>query len=199
MKRATHRVGLVGLACILVLPVASCGKDEPKKPDSTSKATPHKAEKVTLPPKGEGYEVLGQLAGVQKYVVRYDRKLYRGGHPHGQEGFDSLKKLGIKTIVTVTPTDEERKLAKANGMALVEVPFDKKTGVSKESREAFMAAMKAWTPVYVHCHGGTHRASTLCVLYRTKVQGWAWEKAAKEFEVLGGDQEKDKIILDAVR
>ena len=51
----------------------------------------------------------------------------------------------------------------------------------------------------MHCHGGTHRSAVFGVLYRTMVQNWTWNKAVREFDVLGGDPDMDKAILEAVK
>lgn len=85
-------------------------------------------------------------------------------------------------------------------MKLVEVPFDKKDGPSKDVLDKFLAAVKASEgPVYVHCHGGTHRAAILAALYRMKVLGWDYNRTAVEFGTLGGDLKGDHGMLTRMR
>ena len=77
-------------------------------------------------------------------------------------------------------------------MTLVEVPFAKTDGPSKKILGIFLEAVKSSTgPVYVHCHGGTHRAAILAGLYRMSVQEWDFNRTAVEFGTLGGDLKGD--------
>ena len=54
-------------------------------------------------------------------------------------------------------------------------------------------------PLYVHCHGGTHRAGVLGVAYRIHKCGWPWEKALLEHGRLGGSLKDDHIMLASIR
>ena len=71
-----------------------------------------------------------------------------------QKGMDELKKLGVKTVFSVTPTDKERAFALKSGITLVETPFDK-TGVPQDKLRVYLKQLKAAEqPFYVHCHSG---------------------------------------------
>ena len=168
--------------------------------DAVSQASHVSASKSVLPPEADTYEVLGWQDGMAGYAVKYDEKFYRGGMITGKAGMEALKKWGVKTIVSVTPTDDERKFSKLNGMTLVEVPFGKDPGVTPEVRETFLRAVRTGEgPFYVHCHGGSHRAGTLGALYRMEVEGWDFDKAAVEFGRLGGDLKTDHALLESIR
>jgi len=147
----------------------------------------NKVTAIKLPSEKGNYEVIGIMPGLKNFVVKYDEIFYRGGEPLSDEALGSLKKLGIKTIISITPTDFEREFAKKNGFILVEIPFDKKTGPS-ESDITLLAntIQKDGHPFYVHCHGGTHRGGTLGKLYRTLILKWTSENSEKEFIKLGG-------------
>jgi protein tyrosine/serine phosphatase len=54
-------------------------------------------------------------------------------------------------------------------------------------------------PVYVHCHGGKHRAGALALAWRVRVKGWSWDKAVAEFEANGGSAEEDGVMLGRVK
>src|SRR5687768_15254905 len=56
-------------------------------------------------------------------VIRVSENIYSGGVPEGDAGFQSLKKLGIKSIVTVDGARPEVEKAKAFGMRYVHLPF----------------------------------------------------------------------------
>jgi protein tyrosine phosphatase (PTP) superfamily phosphohydrolase (DUF442 family) len=186
-------------AGIVIVLVAGCGRSA--GPDAWSGATPKTApaKVVVLPPKADTYEVLGELKGLKSYAVKYNDRMYRGGEPTGPDGIATLKQLGIRTIISVTPTDLERKLASEGGMTLVELPFPK-TALTGEVLGRYLKALEQNKgPFYVHCHGGTHRGGILMACYRMQLEGWSFEKAAVEYGRLGGDLKADQKMLEAVR
>ena len=169
--------------------------------DAITKATPkYKQGEGMLPPAVGQYKVLGVHKGLKKYVVQYDNNIFRGGEIYHDSAAKTLKGWGIKTIVSITPTDDERKFCKKYGFELVEVPFDKSTGPSNAALSLFIKTVKTGSvPLYIHCIGGTHRASVLGVAYRVHVLGWPYEKALIEHGRLGGDLLADHIMLEAVK
>jgi DSP-PTPase phosphatase fused to NAD+ Kinase len=171
-------------------------------PDAMTAATGHAtaAADMDLPPASTTYEVIGVVPGIQKFVVKYDTDFFRGGDIKERVGIEALKARGVRLIVAVTPTDIERALAKEYGIALVELPFTKEAGVPPEMLQKFVALMDGSNaPVYVHCHGGTHRGGTLGVAYRVHVLGWDWDKALVEYGYLGGDLQTDRVMLESVK
>jgi protein tyrosine phosphatase (PTP) superfamily phosphohydrolase (DUF442 family) len=192
-------ISMFGFALVLSsMFIASCSEPET---DAVSGASPEKSSKeVTLPPAGTDYEVVGVKEGLAGYMIKYDDKLYRGGMMTNAKGLEYLQTLGVKTIVTITPTDAERKYVIEAGLKLLEVPFVKADGPSKEVLDTFLEAVKTATgPVYVHCHGGTHRAAILAALYRMSVQGWDFNRTAVEYGTLGGDLKGDHGMLGRIR
>ena len=168
--------------------------------DGTTGATKHKHAAVKLPPASDTYTVIGEVDGLNNFVVKYSEKLYRGGYIKNEKGIGALKKWGVGTIITVTPTDEERQLAKDAGLKLVELPIKKAEPISAETIEAFLSAVKAEPKVvYVHCIGGTHRAAALSACYRIKAEGWTYDKAAIEYDRLGGDLDTDAKMIGSLR
>jgi len=187
-----------GLVCVLSL--AFLGACSEEATDAVTKASPqHSDKKMTLPPAGSDYEIVGIQEGLAGYTIKYDAKLYRGGQMTSAKGLEYLETLGVKTIVTITPTDVERKYVGEAGIKLVEVPFVKADGPSKETMDTFLDAVKTSTgPVYVHCHGGTHRAAILAAVYRMSVQGWDYNRTAVEYGTLGGDLKGDHGMLTRI-
>ncbi|THB73984.1 MAG: hypothetical protein D6B28_02880 [Gammaproteobacteria bacterium] len=156
------------------------------------------ARKKTMPPKSDDYQVF-KIDGVKNYIVKYDEKMYRGGEMQTLAGAKALKKLGIKTIVSITPTDEERKMTKELGLNLVELEFHKTTGVSPEQLKQFLKMVHNEDgPFYVHCHGGNHRAGILASAYRMHELKWSKEKALLEFGFLGGSLKDDYIMIESI-
>ncbi len=179
----------------LTLSVTSCKMIT----DAVTHATPKK--EVVLPAPSNTYTVHGEKPGIQNYVVQYDADMYRGGEPLSEKGMKSIKAMGIKTIISVTPTKFERKYAKKYGISLVELPFEKKDGLTEADLKKYIAVFGSPenTPVYVHCRSGMHRGGTLGVAYRLHRNGWTWKDALIEFDSLGGSTTVDKIMLESTR
>ena len=90
-------------------------------------------------------------------VFQIDDLIYSGSGPEGKRSFDALKKMGIKTIISVDGTQPNLKLAKAAGIKYIHIPIGY-DGISKAASLAFLRAAKEVTePVYIHCHHGRHR------------------------------------------
>jgi protein tyrosine phosphatase (PTP) superfamily phosphohydrolase (DUF442 family) len=137
-----------------------------------------------LPPSGDTYKVIGFRDGIRFYVIQYNDKIYRGGDILSRAGAESLRTLGIKTIIAVTPNDQERTLAREFGFKLVEIPFGW-YDMKKADLDQFLAAVDAGpTPVYVHCMGGDLRAGILAAHYRIHREGWTFDRAIEEYRRL---------------
>ncbi len=202
-KKGNSKMRLLPITLLtaLLFVLASCHLSLGAKHDAVTGATPkYQHGKTALPPEVGAYKVIGVLNGLKKYVIRYDNKLYRGGEPFADSAVQSLKKYGIRTVISITPTDQERKLCKDNGLTLVEIPFEKTKGLSPDDLKRYLKTLKTGaSPFYVHCHGGTHRGGVLGVAYRVHIQGWPYEKALVEHGRLGGDLMADHIMLESVR
>jgi protein tyrosine phosphatase (PTP) superfamily phosphohydrolase (DUF442 family) len=108
-------------------------------------AVPRSATRVTPEPAGlhNVFQVMPQL--------------FSGSEPHGTEGFDSLAKLGVKTIVSVDGARPDVAAARDLGIRYVHIPIGY-DGVPEQARLALARVMRESTgPVYVHCHHGKHR------------------------------------------
>lgn len=92
------------------------------------------------------------------YWVHKD--LLSGGMPHGPDAFEELRRLGIKTIISVDGIKPDVASAERRGMRYVHLPhgYD---GISKERlMEITKAIRDLEKPVYLHCHHGKHRGPT---------------------------------------
>jgi protein tyrosine phosphatase (PTP) superfamily phosphohydrolase (DUF442 family) len=193
MKAKRLWVGLALAALVFALVSAGCDGGYSAKTGASAK------HKVKLPLEGETYDVVGQVEGLDNFVVRYDDRFYRGGQVASSKGARWLREKGVRTVISVTPDDAERALVAEHGMMLVELPFE--TGkMSPAHVAAYLHAIdRNPGPYYVHCHGGTHRGGVLGVAWRMHVEGWAYEQAEAEFDRLGGDPVADAQMLEAVR
>ena len=182
MKRIVQAAVMLTATAALL----SCSAQKPDDADAYTAATPQGDKE--LPPPGDTYEVVGWAQGLAGYIVKYSDDVYRGGDIESAEGAQGLADWGIKTVISVTPADEERKFTAEHGLGLVEITFEKGEALPREQLDRFIEAVTEQPgPFYIHCQGGSHRGGTLCAYYRMKVDGWSFEEAAAEFEALGGE------------
>lgn len=202
-QKITVAVGAVVLLVAIFLAALHAPPDsEPVDPetDAVSGASSDAYQEVIFPPPGDDYEVIGVADGLKSFLVKYDETLIRGGEPYNGTAARTLKKYGVKTIISITPNDQERKFCANNGFELVEVEFSKDPGPSKESLDLYLQTIKNGSaPFYVHCHGGTHRGGILGMVYRMHVRNWTYEKALIEFGLLGGSLMKDHKMTGVVK
>lgn len=83
-----------------------------------------------------------------------------GSAPEGDEGFDSLEAMGVRTIISVDGGRPDVERARQRGIRYVHVPIGY-NGVGPIEAERIAAALRDLPgPVYVHCHHGKHRGPT---------------------------------------
>jgi protein tyrosine phosphatase (PTP) superfamily phosphohydrolase (DUF442 family) len=194
-KKVAHTLIILSV----IVYVWSCKKAK-SDPDAVSGATSiYKTnKKMIFPPESDSYETIGVMDGIKGFVVKYDDNFYRGGELYSKAGIQSLKTLGISTILSVTPTETERMMAKKYGFTLFEIPFTKDSGLSKEDLQKVIKILdKKNMPIYVHCHGGTHRGGILGIVYRIHKNNWSSEKALLEYGYLGGSLKDDQKMIQS--
>ncbi len=124
-----------------------------------------------------------QAPGIDNLFRATDR-IYSGSQPKGDEAFASLRKLGVKTILSVdgTPPDVER--AAKFQLCYVHIPhgYD---GIPAETAACLVKAARTLEgPIFVHCHHGQHRGPAAVGVICQATAGWtpdqavAWMKQA---------------------
>ena len=91
-------------------------------------------------------------------VVTYADQLVCGGVPDGEQGFDTLDQIGIKTIISVDGAKPDLKRAGALGLRYVHLPISYDTVSAERQVELAQAISNLQRPIYVHCHHGKHRS-----------------------------------------
>jgi protein tyrosine phosphatase (PTP) superfamily phosphohydrolase (DUF442 family) len=131
---------------LLTVLAASCQrgeKDAALASSRTAEPAPPDAAKVDAP-------------GMHN-VYRLTDQLFSGSSPEGEEGFRTLQRLGVKTILSVDGARPDVAQAKKYGMRYVHLPvgYD---GIPREQALRIGKAVRDLPgPVYVHCHHGKHR------------------------------------------
>ncbi len=101
--------------------------------------------------------VLSEPALVRAF--RVEGQLIFGGAPQGDAGFRTLRRLGIRTVVSVDGAVPDVPAARRHGLRYVHVPFGY-DGIPSECRIALCRVLSdAPGRVYLHCHHGRHRSA----------------------------------------
>jgi hypothetical protein len=127
---------------------------------------------------GPGVENVGRVAP----------GLYRGSRPTS-EGLDTLKKLGIKTIVNLRHYHgaAEEAGCRKRGLDYVRIVTASSQPPSDEDVRRFLEIVTdpARQPVYFHCWRGKDRTGVMAAAYRMVVEGWTLEAALAEMDAFG--------------
>ncbi len=92
-------------------------------------------------------------------VVAFSEGIYSGSAPEDDTAFDTLAKLGVKTIISVDGAVPEVDRAKAKGIRYVHLPISY-GGIDADQQLAIARAVRDLDgPIYVHCHHGKHRSA----------------------------------------
>lgn len=140
---------LITCCCLLVLLMNSSSVSGQKKEhNSESKRTQNQSQVKSL-----------NLPGLDN-VFQIDRQIYSGSGPAEQRSFDALKKLGVKTVISVDGTEPHLKMAQQAGLRYIHIPIGY-DGVSHDAGLSFArAARDLQGSIYIHCHHGRHRGPT---------------------------------------
>jgi protein tyrosine phosphatase (PTP) superfamily phosphohydrolase (DUF442 family) len=99
-------------------------------------------------------------------VYRLSEKLYSGGSPEGDEGFASLRNLGIKTVISVDGARPDVEAARRHELRYVHLPIGY-DGIPREQALRIAKAVRDLPgPIYVHCHHGKHRGPAAAAVAR---------------------------------
>ena len=97
------------------------------------------------------------LPGVHN-VLPVTANIVSGSQPHGEEGFKTLKELGVDVVVSVDGATPQVELAREHGLRYVHVPIGY-DGISDDAQAAFKRVMQDFggQKLFFHCHHGKHR------------------------------------------
>ena len=119
------------------------------------------------------------LEGVPN-LFRVSDALYRGDQP-SPLGMQNLKKLGIKTIISLRSFHSDRDEIAETGLAYEHIYMKPWHPEEKEAvRFLKIVTDPQRTPVLVHCQHGADRTGTVIAVYRIAVQGWSKAEAIRE-------------------
>jgi len=125
------------------------------------------------------------LAGLHNFGV-VEKGVYRGAQPTA-EGYATLKRMGVKSVLNLRNDRDEKSAVEAAGMKALVVPMGT---VRRANRENVDKAVKviadpANRPIFVHCMWGQDRTGVVIAAYRMEVDGWALPDAEREMQSYG--------------
>jgi protein tyrosine phosphatase (PTP) superfamily phosphohydrolase (DUF442 family) len=92
-------------------------------------------------------------------VVAYTADTFSGAVPEGEEGFATLKGMGIKTVISVDGAKPDLAAAGKYGLRYVHLPIGYDGVPTDRQLELARALRDLDGPIYIHCHHGKHRSA----------------------------------------
>lgn len=114
--------------------------------------------------------------------------LYRGAQPRASDYAD-LAKMGVKTVIDLQRDGErdEQQLVESAGMKFHRIGLRDNAWPTSEQAQVFLKIVDdpRNQPVFIHCHGGRHRAGAMTAIYRITHDGWDANRAYAEMRQYG--------------
>jgi protein tyrosine/serine phosphatase len=117
-----------------------------------------------------------------------NENFYRGAQPKSKD-FGDLAAMGVKTVIDLQQDGDrnEQQMVEATGMNFFRIGMSDSSWPSPEKADQFLKIVNdpANQPVFIHCHGGRHRAGIMTAIYRMTHDGWSADKAYAEMKQYG--------------
>jgi protein tyrosine phosphatase (PTP) superfamily phosphohydrolase (DUF442 family) len=124
------------------------------------------------------------VQGIENVWVLDDR-LYCGGDPGGAGGMALLKRLGVRSLVSVDGAAPDVEAARIEGLRYVHIPIGY-DGIDTAARTKLVRAFKELPgPIYVHCHHGKHRGPAAAMIMARSGVGWSAEEGVTAMQRIG--------------
>ena len=118
-------------------------------------------------------------------VVAYHDGFWSGGVPEGKAGFEQLREMGVKTIISVDGAIPDVGLAKSMGMRYVHLPIGYDGFDDARKAELVRAVRDLPKPIYLHCHHGKHRSAGAAAAVAVSLGWMTNDQAAARMKVSG--------------
>ena len=136
------------------------------------------------PPPSMSDDAAKDLEGLHN-VVAYHEGFWSGGVPEGKAGFEQLRSMGVKTIISVDGAVPDLELAKSMGMRYVHLPIGYDGFDDARKAELVRAVRDLPKPIYLHCHHGKHRSAGAAAAVAVSLGWMTNEQAAARMKVSG--------------
>ena len=132
-------------------------------------------------------ERLKDLKGLEN-VGRVADGIYRGAQPSA-EGLDTLKKMGVKTVINLRHFhgSKEEAWCGERGLDYLRIVTETSDAPKDEDVRKFLDIVTdpKRQPVYFHCAYGKDRTGMMCAVYRMAVGEWGLSEAVEEMDEFG--------------
>lgn len=147
-------------------------------------ASEDRVSSIILPKGAWVSEKIYGLPGL-KNVGRVAPGIYRGAQPE-EDGYTTLKQMGIRTVINLRNAHDERKEVEGAGMHYLEFPMRMFGEVNERSVQYAIKAMSDSSnhPVFLHCKLGQDRTGIVVAVYRLE-EHWALKQAEAEMQDYG--------------
>jgi len=112
-------------------------------------------------------------------------KFYSGSSPEGDAAFAELKRLGVKTIITVDGAKPDVDTARRFGIRYVHLPIGYDGVPAAQALRLVKAAETLPGPIYIHCHHGMHRGPAGAAVVCMAAEGWTPDQAQSWLHLAG--------------
>ena len=92
-------------------------------------------------------------------AYRVTDKVLSGAAPEGDASFAALRRIGVKTVISVDGAKPDVSTAKKHGLRYVHLPIGYDDVTPEEGRAIAKAIDELEGPIYLHCHHGKHRSA----------------------------------------
>ncbi|MCB9915136.1 MAG: hypothetical protein H6828_08310 [Planctomycetes bacterium] len=194
------------LLLALLLPAACRSADDAAPPQESRAAyAPEIAPPLDI--EGTCYDFAGQVEleaqepeegpGLHN-VFHLSHSIVSGSEPHGDEAFEMLQRMGVKTIVSVDGKAPDVEEAAKYGIRYVHVPIQYR-GISEDERLRLAKTFRELEgPFYVHCFHGKHRGPAGAAVGRIVLDGVPREKALAEMRQWSGTSSKYEGLYEVI-
>lgn len=171
MRNGSHLVAAIAAVGLASIAACSSGPDS-----SSAKAPPAPVAAIQhldpIDPPLPSDPAVHDYPGIHNAVAYHDNFI-SGSVPEGDEGFETLQAMGVKTIISVDGAVPEVERAAAHGMKYIHLPIGYNGFDSTRKLELVRATRDAMAdgPVYIHCHHGKHRSAGAAAAISTSL-GW---------------------------
>jgi protein tyrosine phosphatase (PTP) superfamily phosphohydrolase (DUF442 family) len=131
-------------------------------------------------------------------AFRLSDKLYSGSAPENDSGFAELKRMGIKTILSVDGMPPDAQKAREFGMKYIHIPIGYDGIKEAEAIKILKAAETAPGPIYVHCHHGKHRGPAAVAIICKGEAAWHKQDALNWLKQAGTSTEFPGLFESAL-
>ncbi|MCE7973641.1 MAG: hypothetical protein DYG92_04840 [Leptolyngbya sp. PLA1] len=142
--------------------------------------------KGTVAPPLMGEESPRDYAGLHN-VVAYHPDVFSGGVPEGDAGFETLARMGIRTVISVDGAAPDLVEAKKHGLRYIHLPIGYNGFGEARGEELARATRDALGdgPVYIHCHHGKHRSAGAAAAVAVSLGWMSADEAVARMKVSG--------------